>query len=359
MQRKYEHAFNKIIRDISEDKIGTQVLLYGDEKFLIDWAKKQLIESYTMEAVRAFDVTVIDGSAFEFSELMDSCETLPMFSEKKIVILENYAKLWRGFDSKNPEDKKILEYLEVIPDTALLIITAEKPGGDQKKRKENELEKLCKKEGNSYFFEPLSITDLRKFAVKRFQEGGKKISSRAMNLLLENSGYSNKNIDYALYNFENDIKKIIALSPGEEITENAVLEGISDNLEYNVFKMLDSICTNRKDIAFMLLNDMLLSGGNEYGILSAIIGQLEVLLQVKELRDMGIMPKDISKKIKVHEFRVKNAYTFVTNFSERDLRRILISAFETDYRIKSGLLAAPLALEMLIADIYRAKAKVA
>lgn len=180
-----------------------------------------------------------------------------------------------------------------------------------------------------------------------------------MNLLLENSGYSNKNIDYALYNFENDIKKIIALSPGEEITENAVLEGISDNLEYNVFKMLDSICTNRKDIAFMLLNDMLLSGGNEYGILSAIIGQLEVLLQVKELRDMGIMPKDISKKIKVHEFRVKNAYTFVTNFSERDLRRILISAFETDYRIKSGLLAAPLALEMLIADIYRAKAKVA
>ena len=78
MQRKYEHAFNKIIRDISEDKIGTQVLLYGDEKFLIDWAKKQLIERYTMEAVRAFDVTVIDGSAFEFSELMDSCETLPM-----------------------------------------------------------------------------------------------------------------------------------------------------------------------------------------------------------------------------------------------------------------------------------------
>ena len=74
---------------------------------------------------------------------------------------------------------------------------------------------------------------------------------------------------------------------------------------------------------------------------------------------MDIMPKDISKKIKVHEFRVKNAYTFVTNFSERDLRRILISAFETDYRIKSGLLAAPLALEMLIADIYRAKAKVA
>ena len=46
MQRKYEHAFNKIIRDISEDKIGTQVLLYGDEKFLIDWAKKQLIERY-------------------------------------------------------------------------------------------------------------------------------------------------------------------------------------------------------------------------------------------------------------------------------------------------------------------------
>ena len=99
MQRKYEHAFNKIIRDISEDKIGTQVLLYGDEKFLIDWAKKQLIERYTMEAVRAFDVTVIDGSAFEFAELMDSCETLPMFSEKKIVILENYAKLWKDFYS--------------------------------------------------------------------------------------------------------------------------------------------------------------------------------------------------------------------------------------------------------------------
>ena len=352
MQKKSEHGFNRIIKDIKSGKIGNLVLLYGKEKFLIDWSKNQLISNFTQRAVRTFDVINMDGKDFEFDELVAGCETLPIFSERKVVVLENFPKIVKGFNpDKNNDDKKFLEYINNLPVTSLLIVTGDGTEQDDKRSSSNRLIKECKKIGNCYEFTSLSERDLIKFANKRFHVEGKKISKNVMNMLIFNSGYSSKDIDYALYNFENDIKKIIALSPGEIITEDAVIKGISDNLEYNVFKMLDSISANKKDRAFIMLNDMILSGGNEYQILAIIAWQFELLLQVKELKNMGMSPGDIAKKLKIHIFRVEKAYKFVTNFTEKDLRRILIVIFETDYHIKSGTLTPQLALELLIAEI--------
>lgn len=351
MKRQTEHAFTEIIRDIKNNKVKNSVLLYGEENFLIDWAKKQFIERYTSEAVRAFDLTIFDGNDFNVGELIESAETLPMFSEKKVTVLDNFPKVWSGFDTNNSDDKKLLDYINNISETSMLIITSDESKEKQRAKNKSSLIKALKENGSVYYFDTLSETDLIKFAKKRIKAAKKTISQNAMKLLIQSSGYNSKNIDYALYNFENDLKKIIALSEGEVITEKDVIDGISDNIEHNVFKLVDSMTTNKKSNAFLLLNEMLLSGGSEYQILGYMISQLELLLQVKELKNMGITEKGISKKLGVHEFRVRNAYKFATNFSEKDLRRILTDSFEADDRIKTGLLSASTALEMLIATV--------
>lgn len=346
------HSFNQILKDIKAGGISSACLLFGTEQYLVSWAKQQLINTYVNEATKTMDLVVFETGEFDLPRFKEACETLPLFSERKVVILEGFDAVWGKYSksvSQSDSDAVAGMIPELSPQTLVVITSEEDP--DPKKKNRPKLLEALKNHGNVYDFDQLSDQDLKKFVNKRFREAGRIISPRALDALINNSGYFNKNIDYALYNLKSDIMKIIALSDSEEITEKDVIEGISDNLEHNVFKMLDSISGNRKETAFKLLNEMLLSGGNVQQILATIIGQLEMMLQVKELNEQGMKGAAISKKIGVHEFRVKKATGFVSNYTVGELRRILKNAFETDFRIKSGVLDGKLALEMLIAEI--------
>ena len=77
-----------------------------------------------------------------------------------------------------------------------------------------------------------------------------------LDALIWESGYFNQDIDYALFNLENDLKKMVALSAGNEITMDDFTDSISDNLEHNTFKMIDAISQSRKQEAFRLLHGL-------------------------------------------------------------------------------------------------------
>ena len=338
MRDKKEQVFKKLLHDISAGDIPNVLLLFGEETFLTDWAAAKLTERFVSESARVLDLTVFEPGTLVSDELADACRTLPMFSERKVVIIE------AAFDIT----EEILEYAESISDPCLLIIKAV----DSKSQKAAErISKRIAKFGKMYEFGPISGDELMAFIVKRFRAEGKQVSPQAANLLAASCGYTNKDIDYALYNLENDIKKIAAYQKGDVIGEDDVLAGLSDNVEHAVFKMLDSISDNKKDRAFMTLRDLLKSGADEHFILAVIAGQLELMLIVKQLRSEGMNKEQIAKKTKVHEFRVGKAMKFQQKYDENELKRILLSAYETDDKIKSGLLEPALALELLIAGI--------
>ena len=96
-------------------------------------------------------------------------------------------------------------------------------------------------------------------------------------MLIQDSGYGNKDIEYNLYNLENDIKKIIAHSNGDEILSSDVALTISTNLETNVFAMLDAVSRNRKDEAYRLLHNLMVSGEGVFRLLALISSQLELI----------------------------------------------------------------------------------
>ena len=115
--------------------------------------------------------------------------------------------------------------------------------------------------------------------------------------------------------------------------------------------MVDAISKNRKDEAFILLHNLLISGENAYMVLSRIVAQLETMLEVKELKSEGKTLAQMQKILDIHEFRIKKAIGFTDRYTENDLKRILQSAYEVDRNIKTGFFEPKFALEMLIAGI--------
>ena len=246
--------------------------------------------------------------------------------------------------------KGLTEYFKEIPEGSLLLITASEI--DETKAKKNKVRTAVEKHGKVYDFQALNDSQLQNFIEKRFRGAGKMYSPSTIRLIMSESGYGNKAIDYSLYNLENDLRKIIAHSGSEgQITPEDVKEVLASNPENNVFAMLDAIGRNRKDEAFRLLHNLLQAGTPVFNLLRLITGQLELILTVKEMREEGMTPAQMQKALGIHQFRIKKAMAVTGQYSMKDLRAALCAAYEVDENIKTGLLDGQLALEYFIAGL--------
>ena len=342
-----EHAYKKIDKEIRNNSIKNLLLLYGKEDYLIRWAINTLIGKYVNEACRDMDFSKIDGTAVTFEQIRDCCETLPFLSEKRVVHLSD-LKLIEGGKTKGLDEdgeKLLAEYLKNLPEQCMLIITSE--SADKRKK----LYKSISECGSAYEFGELDEKSLKSYIEKRFKESGKNARPAVIAGLNAASGYYDKDTDYTLYNLENDIKKAIAYQDGSEIGIDAVENTISGNMDTNVFAMIDSISRDRKDEAYQMLHNLLVSGEKEYKLLALLCSHFEIILSVKEMKEEGKSFGEMKDLLGIHEFRIKKAAMFSEKYTVSHLRRVLQKTYEIDKNIKTGLLESSLALELFIAEI--------
>ena len=55
------HPFKKIVKDINADNIPKVCLLFGEEKYLIDWAARSIIDKTVNENFKVFDFIKLDA----------------------------------------------------------------------------------------------------------------------------------------------------------------------------------------------------------------------------------------------------------------------------------------------------------
>lgn len=333
-----EHAFKRISKDIKEGQIGSLVLLCGKEQYLVNWAMDLLISTYVNPVTKQLDCAVFDASSSEYDEIVNACETIAMLSEKRVVIV-NFG------DKPKIKAAELISKAENLPSETLLILSFESEELDKEVVKSAELR------GVIYNFGSLDDRLLKAFIGKRVKNEGKTISNAAAREFIEVSGYFQRNSDYTLYNLENDLKKVAAYCTGDEITSEDINVVTCGNIERNIFALVDAVSKNQKDKAYAMLYNLLSGGDTVYHMLSMIISQFETILSVKELREKSMNSTQIQKELKIHEYRVKKAIPLADRYTIKELKKILINAYETDNSIKSGLMDASLALELFVAEV--------
>ena len=342
-----EHAYQKIQRQLTEGKVRGAMFFFGRERYLIDWAVNAIVKKYVNPATEALEYSKLEGMDATWSEIRNSCETLPMLSEKRVVLISDFPPLTGGKSKSisETEEKELADYVKRLPDSTLLIFTAET--ADKRKR----LYKAIADCGGAYEFGSLNRALLTATVEKRLDQAGKKARGAAVSHFIDHTGYFDKETDYTLFNLENDLKKAIAHAQGEEVTTEDFLSAVAGNIDTDVFAMLDAVSRGNKPEAFLRLHNILDGGENVYRLLSLICSQFEIMVSARELRDEGQGMPAIQKTLGVHEFRLKKALQFSESYSVQRLKEILASAYQVDKNIKSGLLSDVLALEMFVAGI--------
>ena len=124
---------DEFLERLGKGKAIPAVLLLGDEPYLRDACRKQLIEKFVPEAARTWAVSRFSADNGEIQVATDQAQTLPMLSPQQVVFLEEAEAIEKLGEKARDEAVKTLEaYLENPAPFTVLVIEAS--GLDQRMR---------------------------------------------------------------------------------------------------------------------------------------------------------------------------------------------------------------------------------
>lgn len=216
-------TFPELKRRISSGQLDPVYLAHGEEGYYIDEIVK-LFENLLPEYDRDFNLYTFYGPETNVDTVMDTCQRLPMMSERQVVILKE-AQGVRS-DSLN----KLHNYASHPNPSTILLIASR---GEKIKGKE--LLDAVKKNGVVFDSQRVSERNILPVISDLIHEKGLTIDAKALSMLRDYIGTD-------LARLYNEIGKLaFILGPGAAITPESIERNIGISKDYNNFELIDAI----------------------------------------------------------------------------------------------------------------------
>lgn len=337
--------YNELILDIKKDNIKPVYFFTGDEEYLMQETLEILKNKYIDKSLEALNYIVIDGKDMKFDNIFNACETLPVFSPKKVVIVKDISEIIEN--EQGDFQDKLSSYLEGLEDYLSLVIMDRTKG----LKKTTKIYKTIKKLNGVVEFPKLKGRDLTIWIEKKCKEHKKTISNSNMNYFIQQSTYSDYNSIKTLYDLENELIKVANYSLNTEITKEDIDSVLVKTLDTNIFNLLNCITRKDSEGALRIFNEMYIANEPVQRILFMIIRQLRLILGYKLYKEKGYSEGSIQEKLGIKPYEFKKLSSQSYNFTEEQIRKALENILLTDIKQKTSSSDEKLALEMLIVNL--------
>ncbi|MBO4242498.1 MAG: DNA polymerase III subunit delta [Clostridiales bacterium] len=320
------------------------ILIYGEEEFLVGQFMGIVKKHYLSEGAETMDYVKIDceGNTMDVEQVRANIELPPWMSSKRIVYVKN-ANIFGKSDNKDEKKdgkqdayfEDVISLVNDIPDTGILIISTLKI--------DNRKKALVKAFTDNGVIAEFSFQDEERLLSHISKVLGK--SGLKTDTETEESIISRCNKSLRLINGE--LNKIILYCNGsglDEVTMDIVEELCPPDIQGTVFKITDAIgYKNTKDA--LMYTDNLIRMKEPLPMIRVMIARhLKMLICAKELGRKD----EIMKRLKVRDFVADKLIRQCPKFTMDKLIKLYIGFYETDADIKKGLADERLALETLI-----------
>jgi len=324
-------------------------VLIGEDDFSIRQSLEEIKKTIGDQTVLAANTTVLDGQV-TMDRLQNACETVPFLAEKRLVIVEGLlsrfesgGKTGRRKTTKangvQEECQAIADYVGRIPDFTELVLI------DGKISNNNLLFPKLAAVTRIRTFPPLNRDDLRRWILKRVNDGGGSISSKAIDLLVMLVGSN-------LWVMAGEVDKLVLFVGGRRIEDSDVRAMVGSAQEASVFAMVDAILEFRIGVAEEYLQALLKQGAAPAFILVMLSRQLRMMVRVKEMRGQKKTRKEIQTSLGLtSDFVLRKVWEQTERYSLPRLKQVYHKLLETDLAIKTGKYNGDLALDILTAEL--------
>lgn len=314
--------------------------LYGPDTFRSREKLKELKKKFLFEVDESsLNLTILDGSSLDIEEFNKAVATPPFLARRRMVIVENLISSYSDQDLI----KQVLEILnkkDLIRDILLIFIETDNF------KKDNLLFKRLVKEKYAQEFDLLRDNELKNWLRAEVKKRGGKISAEAIEKLISLIGND-------LWQMDSEVDKLIAYVDLKAIEEKDVEELVKGKFDDNIFHFIDALATKNTQLAHQLLADQFNSGANELYILTMLIRQFRILLQVKEMagEKRYLAKNEVATELEIHPFVAQKAISQTRNFSLEKLKSIYGQLLDTDVKIKTNYASLPVLFDLLLSKI--------
>ncbi len=310
------------------------IFLYGQDTYRSREELRKIMGEYKKSNPDWMDFVRIDASDKQievFQALRQTADTVSMFSQNKLIIVENI------FSSDTDIQNEILEFLkkrDIEKNNSIVLVF-----WDEEADSQNELFKYLKSKAKCEEFNLLKRQQTRNWIKDYATKQGKEIDSQAIYKLIEYIGND-------LWRMENEINKLVTYKmwdvrrPTLDAEDVELLIGPEINLK--IFDLGDAVGQKNKAKAIKLLNQQIEDGENESYLLSMIASQIRNLIKIKTT------PR---AKLELHPFVFQKSSQQAGNFTIEELKKIYHQLMVIDFESKIGKTDPKTALELLISNL--------
>lgn len=309
-------------------------LLYGTETYLKKLYKDKLKAAILGDS-DGMNYSSFEGKGVDISKIISVSETLPFFSDRRLILIENSGL----FKAQND----LADYMKSIPETTHIIFV------ENEVDKRNRLFKAVKAEGTVSEMNCLDEANLKLWITSVLDKDKKKITLDSILYLLSKTGADMDNI-------LNEVEKLVCFAIDREVITNEDIDAVcTTQITGKIFLMVDAIGSRNQKKALELYYDLLALKEKPMTILYLITRQFNILIQVKDLLGLGYNNTVIGQKTGLMPFTIGKYVSQTKNYTMKTLKEALISCAEIEEQIKTGKLIDKIGIEILIIK-YSAKA---
>ena len=334
----------------------------------------ELLRSERLDVIRAaigapelaeLSTTWLEGRKTSVAEVCYHCDVVPFLTERRLVIVNDLlAQLRRrqqagkGKDTAETEAgatpsraetarDTLLTYLPTLPaSTDLVLSEGEKLA--QNDRLYKELARLSAAgQAEIVLCEAPDPRDLPEWVLRRARQKGGTIERNAAFDLATAIGRNLRLLD-------NELDKLLIYRGGAgPIRRDDVHLLTPYTQEANIFDMVDGIGQGDGVRAVRLLHELLRDGAAPLYLLSMIVRQFRILVQVSDLMGSGLGKEAIAKAIGLHPYPTEKAMQQSRRWRMAELQAAYDYLLEADLAIKTGKMNDTLAVELAVVELSR------
>lgn len=325
-----------------------------DEKLIrdsINAIEKQNIN----EDFKQLNYVEIDGIYADADTILNSCETLPVLSDKRMVVIYR-SEFLRSGGKKEADDEELQDissfengdvykfisnYVDKVPKHCVLIMYYVLK--NKREKLSEKLKKLDKKalvvkdeKPNRLVFEN-RIGNL-------FKERGKDIGSIELKLFCS---VVSSNMAFA----ENDVEKLCCYVDERDITKSDIEFMFHRTEDEDIFNMVDYLSQKKPEKAIQIFNRLINEGEKIPYILYMIERQYKLLMRIKLECAEGNSKENIVSSLKLNPYICEKMIRQCGQYKSSKLKKNLELCTNTEKRIKSSSYNPQTELEMLIVNL--------
>ncbi|MEA5026553.1 MAG: DNA polymerase III subunit delta [Erysipelotrichaceae bacterium] len=315
--------------------------LYGSEQFLLKQELEKILKKGQHDNI---GTVYYDGQASDFSvdQVLEDANTISMFSDRKVIIINNPAFLYNSLLITDEQITAMTVYLRNSSEFTTLIFYLELDEQgvfDQRKK----AFKLLLKECRVITVPVLSNEEFRRLVSNDLKTAGIAIEPAAVNELISR-------LPVNIANWKIELMKLSLY--GGKIDEQDVKHLISRSMDDNVFIMVNAVIQKNLKRAIDTWHDLAVMKHDPIELVAILAAQFRFMYQCSVLTKQ-YSPARIAELLNAKPARVSITLNNSRGISGRRMLSLLDQLASLDQKIKNGIIDKQLGFELFLIEATR------